>query len=646
MFDFFRHHMKFFMWLLFILIIPSFVLFGIEGYTRFNENARVVATVDGHNITQQQWDQAHHQQVDRITSANPSVDVSLLDTPQMRRITLEQMLRERVMAVAAQKMRLVTTDKRLARQLREDPFIASLRSADGQLDMARYREVLARQGMTPEIFENSVRADLSARQVLAGVTQSGFALPAQVAPVMDAFLEQRQVQILSLPASGYAKQFQPTDAELQAFYDSHLSDYQAPEAVDIEFVVLDADAMKKQASISDDDLKAYYDNNQATLGSPEERRASHILVAADKSAPAAEREKAKAEAEKLLDEVRKNPAAFAEVAKRASQDDASAAHGGDLGFFRKDRGIEPAIAEAAFALARKGDISGVVESDYGYHIVHLTDLKPADVPAFDKVKDQLKEQLLAEQAQKLAAEHGEAFRNDVYEQPDSLQPVADKLKLNIQTATNVTRTVQPDAIVKPLANAKFLSALFAPDSLERKNNTEAIEFAPGQLVAGRVVKHTPAHPRPFDEVKTAVRERLIAERAAEAARKEGTEKLAAWKAKPEEAKGLPAAITLSREETHDLPAAVVEGVLRADASALPAFIGVDLGEQGYTLARIEKIVPRSETKTEVAQQMRQQYDIAWGAAEALAYYELLKQRFKARILVEEPKTAASEEAGR
>ena len=276
----------------------------------------------------------------------------------------------------------------------------------------------------------------------------------------------------------------------------------------------------------------------------------------------------------------------------------------------------------------------------------LTDLKPADVPAFDKVKDQLKEQLLAEQAQKLAAEHGEAFRNDVYEQPDSLQPVADKLKLNIQTATNVTRTVQPDAIVKPLANAKFLSALFAPDSLERKNNTEAIEFAPGQLVAGRVVKHTPAHPRPFDEVKTAVRERLIAERAAEAARKEGTEKLAAWKAKPEEAKGLPAAITLSREETHDLPAAVVEGVLRADTSALPAFIGVDLGEQGYTLARIEKIVPRSETKTEVAQQMRQQYDIAWGAAEALAYYELLKQRFKARILVEEPKTAASEEAGR
>ena len=126
-------------------------------------------------------------------------------------------------------------------------------------------------------------------QVLAGVTQSNFSVPAQVTPVMDAFLEQRQVRILSLPASDYAKRFQPSDAELQAFYNSHLNDYQAPESVDIEFVVLDADAMKKQVSVSDEDLKTYYDNNQATLGAPEERRASHILVAADKNAPASER---------------------------------------------------------------------------------------------------------------------------------------------------------------------------------------------------------------------------------------------------------------------------------------------------------------------------------------------------------------------
>ena len=100
MFNFFRHHMKFFMWVLFILIIPSFVLFGIEGYTRFNEKTQAVATVDGRDITQQEWDHAHHQQVDRITSANPNVDISLLDTPQMRRLTLEQMLRERMLLAA------------------------------------------------------------------------------------------------------------------------------------------------------------------------------------------------------------------------------------------------------------------------------------------------------------------------------------------------------------------------------------------------------------------------------------------------------------------------------------------------------------------------------------------------------------------
>ena len=160
--------------------------------------------------------------------------------------------------------------------------------------------------------------------------------------------------------------------------------------------------------------------------------------------------------------------------------------------------------------------------------------------------------------------------------------------------------------------------------------------------AFRVTKHVPAHPRPLDEVKTAVRERLIAERSAEAARKEGTEKLAAWKADPAAAKDLPKAITLSREATHDLPADVVEAVLRADANALPTFIGIDQGDQGYTLARIEKIVPRAETAEDVARQMRQQYDLAWNAAEALAYYDQLKQRFNARILVPEPK--ATEES--
>ncbi|MDO5087832.1 MAG: SurA N-terminal domain-containing protein [Comamonadaceae bacterium] len=635
MFDFVRHHTKLIMGLLFVLIIPSFVLFGIEGYTHFNEGASKVATVDGQSISQQEWDHAHRQEVERISAANPGIDVALLDTPEMKYATLERLVRERVLAAAAQKMHLVTTDAKLASQLKQDPFIASLNKPDGTLDMALYQQTLARQGLTPEGFENGVRADLSARQVLAGLVQSGFVPLAQADAALSAFLERREAQVLRLAPADFASQVKPTDADLEAFYKSHLADYQVPERVDIEYVVLDLDSIKKGLSVSEQELKTYYDQNAASMGTKEERRASHILVVAPKDAPAAEREKAKAEAAKLLAELRQSPDSFAAVAKRASQDDTSAASGGDLGFFQQDRGIDPAIAKAAFALG-KGEISDVVESDFGYHIARLTDIKPAVVPSFEQMRPKLEDQLRTQQAQRLFAEQGETFRNDVYEQADSLQPAADKLKLAIQTASGLSRTPAPGA-VGPLAHAPFLSALFAADALDKKNNTEAIEFAPGQLVAGRVSKHMPAHARPFEEVKAAVRERFIAERAAELARKDGAAKLAAWQAQPASATGLPAAVVLSRDNAQGQPARLVEAVLRADAAKLPAFVGVDLGSEGYALARVGKVLPRAaDEANDATTQARQQYEQAWGAAEALAYYDQLKARFKAEILAPEP----------
>lgn len=634
MFDFVRHHTKLIMGLLFVLIIPSFVLFGIEGYTHFNEGASKVASVDGQRITQQEWDHAHRQEVERISAASPGLDVALLDTPEMKYATLERLVRERVLAVAAQKMHLVTTDAKLAEQLRQDPFIASLNKPDGTLDMTLYQQALARQGLTPEGFESSVRADLSARQVLAALVQSGFVPPAQAGVALDAFLEKREAQVLHLKPADFASQVKPSDADLDAFYKSHLGDYQVPERVDIEYVVLDLEALKKGLSVSEQDLKTYYEQNAASMGTKEERRASHILVVAPKDAPAAEREKARAEAGQLLAELRQAPDSFAAVAKRASQDDTSAASGGDLGFFQQDRGIDPAIAKAAFALG-KGEISDVVESEFGYHIVRLTDIKPAAVPSFEQVRPQLEEQLRTQQAQRLFAEQGETFRNDVYEQSDSLQPVADKLKLPIQTASGLSRTPAPGA-AGPLGHAPFLAALFAADALDKKNNTEAIEFAPGQLVAGRVSKHAPAHARPFEEVKAAVRERFIAERAAQLARQDGTAKLAAWQAQPAAATGLPAAVVLSRDAAQGQPVRLVEAVLRADATKLPAFVGVDLGGEGYALARVAKVLPRSADAGETATQVRQQYEQAWGAAEALAYYEQLKTRFKGEILAPRP----------
>ncbi|HET6827976.1 MAG TPA: peptidyl-prolyl cis-trans isomerase, partial [Ramlibacter sp.] len=243
-------------------------------------------------------------------------------------------------------------------------------------------------------------------------------------------------------------------------------------------------------------------------------------------------------------------------------------------------------------------------------------------------------ELKKQQAQRKYAEAAEIFNNSVYEQSDSLKPVADKLKLQVQSAPVVTRQPRQGA-GGPLANPKFLAALFSPDAVEKKRNTEAMEIAPNQLVSGRIVQYSPARTRPLEEVKAQVREALIAQRATELARKEGQEKLAAWKAAPASA-SLPAAITLSREETQKQPRQIVEAALRAEAAAAPVFAGVDLGNEGYAVVKVNKTLPRPEVGAEQAKTELTQFGRWETAAQSLAYYELLKERFKVQIKAPKP----------
>jgi peptidyl-prolyl cis-trans isomerase D len=639
MFDFIRKHTKMMMGLLFILIIPSFVLFGLEGYNNFKDKGQVVAKVDGREITQAEWDAAHKNEMDKLRQSMPSLDPKLLDSPEARYATLERLVRDRVLAAAATQSKLATSDQRLARELQQNEVIASLRGPDGKLDMERYRQLVGAQGMTPEMFENGVRAELATRQVLAGLATTGIATPVQAGISLNAYFEKREAQVARFNTADYAAKLNLPDADLEAFYKANAQLFQAPEQANIEYVTLDLESVKKGITINEADLKTYYEQNAATLGSKEERRASHILIASPKSAAAAEREKAKARAEELLAQVRKAPATFADVAKKNSQDPGSAAQGGDLDFFTRGA-MTKTFEDAAFAL-KKGEISPVVESEFGYHIIQLTDVKTPKQRSYEELKPEIEADLKKQQAQRKFADSADAFSNAVYESADGFKTVAERFKLEIKTAAKVTRTPAPGA-TGALANPKFLNALFSPDSVEKKRNTEAVEVGSGQLVSGRLVQYTPARTLPFAEVKEQVRERLLAARGAEAARKDGMNKLAAWKANPSQA-ALPAAILVSREDSQKQPPQVVEAALRADPAALPAFVGVDLGAQGYAIVKVNKALPRELPADDVARQERQQYSQWWTAAEGLSYYNMLKDRFKTQILAAKPAARSAEE---
>ena len=632
MFDFIRKHTKITMGLLFVLIVPSFVLFGLDGYSQSKDKSAVVAKVDGLEILQSEWDKAHAVEADRLKASMPSLDHKMLDTPQARYATLERLVRDRVMAAAASKSKLNISDQRLARELQSNPEIATLRRPDGTLDMERYRQLLGSQGMSPEMFESNVRADLSTRQILAGVTGSGFASNTAADVALNAFFEKREIQIARFLSADYAAKLSPTDAELEQFYKTNASLFQAPEQASIEYLVFDIESIKKSIVVSEADLKVYYDQNIQRLSGKEERRASHILIASPQSAPAADRQKAKLKATELVALVKKSPDTFADVARTNSQDPGSAPTGGDLDFFARDAMVKP-FSDAAFAM-KKGDISDVVESEFGYHIIKLTDIKAPKQRTFEEMKPELEQDVKKQQAQKKFLETAEGFTNAVYEQADTLKPTAERLNLEIKTAVGVTRNLKPGA-AGVLANTKFLNASFAPDAVEKKRNTLAIEVGSNQLVSGRITQYTPARTLPLAEVKDSVRQRWLAMRGAEDARKDGIAKLAAFKAAPATAV-TPETMIVSRDKPEKLPPQVVDAALRADPAALPSWVGVDLGQQGYVIVRVNKIVPQQERPVAAVKQERDQYAQWWTTAESLAYYNTLKARFKTDIKVPKP----------
>ena len=632
MFDFIRKHTKITMGLLFLLIVPSFVLFGLDGYSQNKDKSQVVAKVDGQEILQSEWDRAHLREIDKLKASMPSLDAKLLDSPEAKYATLERLVRDRVLIAAVAKSKLNTSDQRLARELQSNPDIAALRRPDGTLDMERYKQLLGTQGMSPETFEASVRNDLSTRQVLVGVMGSGFSANVAADTALNAYFEKRDIQIARFATADYAAKLNPTDTDLEQFYTANAGLFQAPEQANIEYVLFDVETVKKGIVVAEADLKTYYEQNLQRLSGQEERRASHILITSPKGAPEADRQKAKAKAVELATLVKKLPDSFADVARKNSQDPGSAVAGGDLDFFARDAMVKP-FSDAAFAM-KKGDVSDVVESEFGYHVIKLTDIKAPKQRTFEEMKPELELDIKKQQAQKKFTETAESFTNSVYEQADSLKPTADRLKLEIKTVTGITRQPAPGAS-GALANPKFLNAIFAADTIEKKRNTEAVEVASNQLISGRVTQYTPARTRPLTEVKDIVRQRWLAQRGADEARKDGIAKLAAWRAAPATAV-LSAPLAVSRDQPQKQPLQVVDAALRADAAALPALAGIDLGAQGYVIVKVLKVLPREASLEAAAKQERTQYSQWWTSAESQAYYNGLKDRFKTEIKVAKP----------
>ncbi|THF63371.1 SurA N-terminal domain-containing protein [Pseudothauera rhizosphaerae] len=625
MFEAVRNNKRFAQIILAILIIP-FAFFGMDAYFTDGPTGSEVAVVGGSRIGTVEFEEALRTQQDRLRETmGGQVDRSLLDSPELRSAVLENLVNQRVLALYAAENGFVVTQAQLQEAIVEVPAFQD----EGRFSMERYEALLRAQGMTPASFEARLSQDIRIQQLALAVGDASFAAAESPRRFLSAQLEERRVSELPFPAADQLAKVQLAEDAAQRFYDANPARFERPARIKAEYLVFDETALLGQVGVTEEEVRQVYEGSPERFGVAEERRARHILLELPADAGEEQIKAVQADADTLAARVKAAPDGFPALARERSADPGSATRGGDLGFFGRGVMVKP-FEDAVFAAA-KGEIVGPVRSEFGYHIIQVTDVKPAALRPLDEVRAEIEAELKGRKAGQRQAELAELFANTVYEQPDSLAPAAELLKLEIRHSDWIQRG---SAAVGPYTSERLVAALFSDDGLEKRRNTEAIEVGTGTLVAARVVEHEAAQRLPFDQVKGEIEDALRAEEAVRLATAAGEAALAAA-GKGEAVDGKwSETLTLQRGATVLSPAAT-QAVFGAATASLPAYVGVAQGAQGYAVYRIDAVNrPQLAADDPRLAGMTRQYAQLMAERDFSAYLALLRERYGVEIRAE------------
>ena len=579
MFDFVHENKKLVQIVLALIILP-FALWGVSSYDKSGSSADVVATVNGLKITQQEFENTLRQQQDRMRQQlGANFDAAMFDNPEMKRAVLDNLVSQRLLVERAGAARLVVPDEQVAQVI---SGIEAFQDG-GKFDKKRYESLLASQGLTPLKFEARVSDELLGQQMQDAYVQNGFAAISVANNVIRLNEQQRVVSVSPVSFQSFMSQAKVDDAELKKYYEQNSNEFQVQEQAKVEYVKLSTGDFLAKVGVSKEDARKYYDEHTNDFGTPEERRAAHILVSVSATASQAEQDAAKAKAEQLLQQARQTPSGFAELARKNSQDTGSAVSGGDLGFFGRGMMVKP-FEDATFAL-KAGEISGLVKSDFGYHIIKLLEVKPSRVLPFDEAREGIVNKLREQKAADMFAEMAEKFSNTVYEQSDSLKPAADLAGAKIERSGWLVK----GAVAGEPWTPKMLEAIFSDQVVKNKRNTAAIEVAANTLVAARILEYKPAAVRSLSEVQETIRQKLLRQQALELAAKQGKATLDQLRGGSRPALSWGAAQTVTRAQHGSLDVGLVRQIFQANPAALPQYVGVELPQIGYVLARVDAV---------------------------------------------------------
>lgn len=479
-------------WIIVGAIILTFALFGINQYFSGGGDTSV-AKVDGAEISQGQVQSAAMQQRQRLEQMFGGKLPPMFSDEMIRSQVLEQLIEQEILVQAARNNGMRIGDTTLAQTILDIEAFHE----DGKFSNTRYQQLLRAQGMLPGSFEQRVRRDLLAAQFTGGISNTGFIIDTEVNDYLRLQRQKRDIAYLTVATDKFKDAVQVSDEEVSAYYEQHGREFMQPERVRVEYLELNIADMASTIEVDEAVVRERYESQKINYTTPEERKASHILVQVARDSGEEVVDAAKKKAESVLARIR-NGEDFATLAKSESDDPGSAPQGGDLGFFGKGV-MDTAFEEAAFAL-NKGEVSDLVRSSFGFHIIKLEDISGGTVKPYEEVKEGISKEIQTERAEQQYYDKAEQLANLTYEHPESLATAAEELQLPIKTSPFFSRDGGPGIASEP----KVVSAAFGDEVLARNNNSETIELARNHIVVLRLKEHQPEAQRALQEVKPGI----------------------------------------------------------------------------------------------------------------------------------------------
>lgn len=489
-------------WFIVILITIPFALWGVNEYFAGASNINV-AVVNGEEINQQTYRYALEQRRSTLTRMlGGNVDPEMINSPEFKRGVLDALVGEVLLSIDADSQGYRISDEQLSTFIQTAPQF----KRDGKFAPDLYESAVRTQGYGLADFEQRLRQQSMIDQIRVGFSDSALVTDFALNNLLRLALQRRDFAYATINPEQFVERIQVSDEAIEKRYQEHAEHYQEPEKVKVQFVQLAVADISENVSPDEAQLRQAYDDNRDRYRTPERRSVSHILIKVPSDADQSTQDAALEKAKTLADQARAGED-FAALARQHSEDPGSASKGGDLGVMAKGVMVKP-FEDAVYRM-REDEISDPIKTRFGYHIIKLTELVPESVQSFEEARAQIEREQRKRLAEGQFIEQAETFRNLVYEQPESLEPVAEELGLSTQTTDWFSR----DDGTGIAENARVRDAAFSDDVFIEGLNSETIELDVNTLVALRKLAVEPSKQKPLDDVRATIIEELKREQA-------------------------------------------------------------------------------------------------------------------------------------